>query len=605
MTVKFADEVTSCPKNCCMRTLFWSLLLIFSVLFGFATYVMLSYRLSFFQTWSGPMAQFSVQTFKAIDAYAEYLREDDDNVEDDKLHFFNFQESNCFQNSMSLKDAIIYLSTPSGSDEFDDDSCLKDYDDVVHGLSDDTDDDALQTTTAHIKCNNRTTLLQNVTDALKCLYDLNEDQDEGIHYCRPDEFSLLLSSESDTSHCGISTDNEQGCRAGFYQPLVGEYYSSTKTVCTETCVTYTYDDKGRNYTSTSTKIDEFFGDDEEQISAPYVAAKPCPPGYFCPKNFNCAFPCGWGGACLRSVGTGNMSCSYPYGLDSNKATKSKIYNQSVNFCDRVTDDHQFACPGASGMSLCPAGYYCPNPTTVIKCPKFYYCPKGFYKPIECTFKFICSSTNLSYPPVLAYFAEAGALFFAASLIACKITLLLHSQIKKRRRAHQLKDIQERAAEREKREEDEEIDAVETEVLEAAAEEEVDDPLGICCGMPFLLHVAIVALSLPCLLVGIVLVQFNDDSAQISGKLLMSFSVPMLTFGGLGMFLILRASGNSVVGALQLEKRYVDRTIEKRRESLKMHLEDVNMLGSIKTKKRTRVDIEVKELGLKLHSNGAM
>ena len=86
---------------------------------------------------------------------------------------------------------------------------------------------------------------------------------------------------------------------------------------------------------------------------------------------------------------------------------------------------------------------------------------------------------------------------------------------------------------------------------------------------------------------------------------MSFSVPMLTFGGLGMFLILRASGNSVVGALQLEKRYVDRTIEKRRESLKMHLEDVNMLGSIKTKKRTRVDIEVKELGLKLHSNGAM
>ena len=90
MTVKFADEVTSCPKNCCMRTLFWSLLLIFSVLFGFATYVMLSYRLSFFQTWSGPMAQFSVQTFKAIDAYAEYLREDDDNVEDDKLHFFKF-----------------------------------------------------------------------------------------------------------------------------------------------------------------------------------------------------------------------------------------------------------------------------------------------------------------------------------------------------------------------------------------------------------------------------------------------------------------------------------------------------------------------------------
>ena len=147
--------------------------------------------------------------------------------------------------------------------------------------------------------------------------------------------------------------------------------------------------------------------------------------------------------------------------------------------------------------------------------------------------------------------------------------------------------------------------METEVLEAAAEEEVDDPLGICCGMPFLLHVAIVALSLPCLLIGIVLVQFNDDSAQISGKLLMSFSVPMLTFGGLGMFLILRASGNSVVGALQLEKRYVDRTIEKRRESLKMHLEDVNMLGSIKTKKKTRVDIEVKELGLKLHSNGAM
>ena len=72
-----------------------------------------------------------------------------------------------------------------------------------------------------------------------------------------------------------------------------------------------------------------------------------------------------------------------------------------------------------------------------------------------------------------------------------------------------------------------------------------------------------------------------------------------------MFLILRASGNSVVGALQLEIQNVDRTIEKRRESLKMHLEDVNMLGSIKTKKRTRVDIEVKELGLKLHSNGAM
>ena len=86
---------------------------------------------------------------------------------------------------------------------------------------------------------------------------------------------------------------------------------------------------------------------------------------------------------------------------------------------------------------------------------------------------------------------------------------------------------------------------------------------------------------------------------------MSFSVPMLIFGGLGMFLILRASGNSLVGALQLEIQHVDRTIEKRRESLKMHLEDVNMLGSIKTKKRTRVDIEVKELGLKLHSNGAM
>ena len=165
--------------------------------FSYGTAVLFGYRQSYYYAYGvgvngdGTPTTFYAQLTRAIAEYAIYLRAGGE----DQVSYLD--NAKCGRGArVTMWDAIIYLSTEGDEDSNKrlDLRCDREFDDGTYGWygpTADDDDDALQRTTAHIKCHNFTTLSPNVTDALECLFD-GFFQEEGQHHCSSDMYGLLI-----------------------------------------------------------------------------------------------------------------------------------------------------------------------------------------------------------------------------------------------------------------------------------------------------------------------------------------------------------------------------------------------------------------------------
>ena len=221
-----------------------------------------------------------------------------------------------------------------------------------------------------------------------------------------------------------------------------------------------------------------------------------------------------------------------------------------------------------------------------------------------------SLRSLTDPPILVTIVEAGIGLLCGIAILWKLSSRLHDYVRGKRRGHQLALIQQRAAAREKV--SVEAESVQRETLQVAADAEGHGSLGVCCGITFIKHGTILVISILIVIIAIVLIAVGASSTGagsqnmwIIGTIFLIVDLVPLIFSIVGTTRILNSSDNSLLSALQLEQKSAQSRMESRRASLQGHLASVDVLGSIKTKTTTRVNIEVQQLGLKLHSNGAM
>ena len=289
------------------------------------------------------------------------------------------------------------------------------------------------------------------------------------------------------------------------------------------------------------------------------------------------------------------------------------------------------CPGAPGVLLCPPGSFCPTSSTIEECPVGFYCHRGSYRPRVCPVG-TCTEEGMDYTSTLL---PSLGFFFAAILLVALVSKWLNRLGRRRvaRRAAQREAILARVAQRNSTVSKLQIQSytsslgiindVEPSNSHHDAASTVDSPnssgkfsVEIFCGCDADSHVVLLVSSLLLLAAALTAIPIGVPLAIFHGfdfgLLLLMFSLPIGVVGACGYTLLHAQNGDdsvvppkrsvrtSLIGALPMPSSEQPRA---RSATLSQRLNASELLGSLKEKNKTRVNIEVKKLGLKLKTSG--
>jgi len=445
-----------------------------------------------------------------------------------------------------------------------------------------------------------------------------------VDVCSIDKLEDQYNGESDTVNCGVNSVNKQGCLAGFYQPSSNLNSQAPGSACPE------------GYWCPSG----------------FTCIIPCPYGSLCkPSVMDVS-----AGASLKVQA--KSKCRYKKGVVSPKSPEA-MFDTAISTCSAASENVTYVCPGMSKVPLCPAGFYCPTSTEIYECPASYYCPTGTYTPQLCRAKIGCPNKGQAYPLVFEPVLSGLAILSTVCLIV--YTAVSRHKEKKRviRREQQRIAIVERVEARKALENAYHRNAYHRqEAVDDGAGDDGDDTrrqseagleiqdstpgelelvtwlflgcdqqaqlsvivvstIALCfslwalfSGQPVSDDVVWVALGISCL--GIVAscvgycILFFKNSAKLETQMkargdseapppLAGKRPSTMLKQKTSMFNIIRSS----TGSSPSESRTSKAT---RSYSISARMESVELLGSLKQKTETRINLEVDKLGLRLNSN---
>ena len=467
------------------------------------------------------------------------------------------------------------------------------------------------------------------------------------NFCTLQKIALFTGSKTDENACGVNSYNEQGCYAGFYTPLQSGfspanfgsqstdnfgparpcapgYFCPSGMNCMIPCLPGTIcvlavhsssDDDGGGDDAALLAFDdadEDDGDDGSSSSNSSMYGDDAVHDDDYDPSYN---------------PYSSQNCRYPYGLGS--ADTETIFNKSMASTNgQATEKRRQMCPGAESVDLCPAGYYCKTPLSATKCRKGHFCPKGSYKQHPCLIDVWCDREGLHYPDISTYVLE----FIFAGFIFVGIFFIVAAKIKgyfqEQRRHAQVAQLQERIQYRERyySRGASGMEMTHTHHKGTAAGEARGQPAkgdggedapspderlrgwtlaagawklkprpGIdsdheetIFGASFSTHAIVVVVTTAGMAFAVYF--FTLNGGWFLGLLLTVFCCPCLAISSLGID-IMRRAGMIIIDAPARNSPEITDAAP------------VLELGSLATKTDTRINIEVRNLGLQLNSNG--
>jgi len=177
----------------------------------------------------------------------------------------------------------------------------------------------------------------------------------------------------------------------------------------------------------------------------------CPPGFFCPANFQCPIKCVDGSYCPLStlvvtptdddgaadpagLSNSTLSCTYPNGT-GHDTLLGPFTEDEIHTAVRSPQ----TCAGSYVAFNCPDGHFCETTTSMEVCPRGSFCPAGVVAPIKCSAVLVLAgacnnegqvSTEIAEP---VYYVLFGAL--VVTLCASRLVGGARAAARVRRQRH--------------------------------------------------------------------------------------------------------------------------------------------------------------------------
>ena len=280
----------------------------------------------------------------------------------------------------------------------------------------------------------------------------------------------------------------------------------------------------------------------------------------------------------------------------------------------------------------------------------FFCPKGSFKPYPCTFKFQCEHKMLTYPEI----GELGGLYMLGAISLAFLFFSFSNWIRTKLRAERRRQqekllearLNKRAEGRKQKVKHRWQDAISSSSpgrhghkhADGAAEDTTDaastenhtsttkgsrpisvpgdyysnlekfhnDSVSTCCGCDILTHYGLFFISGIVIVVASTLFAVQIDFGEFFFIVVMIIFPVLLTIGACGIYrLRMKRSNGKDPGSMtgSIMTRVLKSGSENGSRKASWDRMDASELSAMRTKKTTRMNIEVEDLGLRLNSNG--